>query len=110
MAKTTPRVVRNPAAVVDIIEVADYIAQTTSLTAADRFIAATDRTFEQLAAMPGMGTRYEPDDPAYADIRYFPVSKFRNYLVFYRPLPDGIEVVRVLHGARDIAAIFEEEE
>ncbi len=64
MDKARPRVVRSPAAVGDIVEVADYIAQMTSLAAADRFIAATDKTFEQLAAMPGMGTRYEPDDPA----------------------------------------------
>jgi toxin ParE1/3/4 len=25
-----------------------------------------------------------------------------NYLIFYRPISDGIEIVRVLHGARDI--------
>jgi plasmid stabilization system protein ParE len=35
----------------------------------------------------------------------FPV---RRYVVFYRPLVDGIEVVRLLHGARDVTAIAEE--
>jgi toxin ParE1/3/4 len=29
-----------------------------------------------------------------------------NYVVFYRPIENGIEVVRVLHGRRDIAALF----
>jgi toxin ParE1/3/4 len=29
-----------------------------------------------------------------------------NYLIFYRPLADGIEIVRVLHGARDIDSLF----
>jgi plasmid stabilization system protein ParE len=30
-----------------------------------------------------------------------------DYVMFYRPIDDGIEVVRVLHGARDIDAMFE---
>jgi toxin ParE1/3/4 len=29
-----------------------------------------------------------------------------NYLIFYLPVEDGIEVVRVLPGMRDIDAIF----
>jgi plasmid stabilization system protein ParE len=34
-------------------------------------------------------------------------SPFRNYLVFYRPIRDGIEVLTVLHGARDLHAVLE---
>ena len=30
----------------------------------------------------------------------------KNYVIFYDPIPDGIFVVRVLHGARDIENIF----
>ncbi|MGH9438287.1 MAG: type II toxin-antitoxin system RelE/ParE family toxin, partial [Terriglobia bacterium] len=37
----------------------------------------------------------------------FPVKDFPKYLIFYRPIRDGIEVVRVIHGARDIPALFE---
>lgn len=33
-------------------------------------------------------------------------SPVGNYVIFYRPIDDGTEVVRVLHGARDIPAIF----
>jgi len=29
-----------------------------------------------------------------------------NYLIFYLPIDDGIEVVRVLSGMRDIDTIF----
>ena len=32
--------------------------------------------------------------------RSFPLG---NHLIFYRPIDDGIELVRVLHGARDIS-------
>ena len=59
--------------------------------------------------MPGIGAEFEHDHPALAGVRFFPVSRFRNYLVFYRPVADGIEVIRVVHGARDIDTIFREE-
>src|SRR5262249_55547723 len=74
-----------------------------------RFLRAADATCATLAGMPGMGTLYEPDEPLYAGLRYFPIARHRNFLVFYRPLPDGIEVLRVLHGARDIAGALAEE-
>lgn len=56
--------------------------------------------------MPGTGMRYEPDDPIFADLRVAPLSRFKKYPVFYRPMPGGIEVLRVLHGARDIRGIL----
>jgi toxin ParE1/3/4 len=34
-------------------------------------------------------------------LRSFPVG---NYVIFYIPIPDGIEVVRVMHGRQDIDA------
>jgi toxin ParE1/3/4 len=103
------RIVRRPAADRDLVESYRYYARKAGLRTADRFFAQVEATFARLAKMPGIGTRYEPDEPLYADLRYFPVSRFRDYLVFYRPLPDGIEVFRVLHGARDIQGILAEE-
>jgi toxin ParE1/3/4 len=38
------------------------------------------------------------------------IPGFERYLIFYRPIPEGIEVIRVLHAARAIAAILEHEE
>jgi toxin ParE1/3/4 len=38
-----------------------------------------------------------------AGVHSFPVAR---YVVFYRPASAGVEVVRVLHGARDIGATF----
>ncbi len=76
---------------------------------ADRFFARAEATLVRLASMPGIGTPYEPDEALYADLRYLPVDRFRKYLVFYRSVPGGIEVLRVLHGARDISGILAEE-
>jgi toxin ParE1/3/4 len=39
-----------------------------------------------------------------ADLRSFSAG---NYVIFFRPITDGIQVVRVLHGSRDIAAVFD---
>jgi toxin ParE1/3/4 len=59
--------------------------------------------------MPGMGAHYDHDHPALAELPYFTVSRFPKYLIFYRAVSDGIQVVRVLHGARDMASILAEE-
>ena len=37
-----------------------------------------------------------------AGLRMLRISKFEKYLIFYRPVPEGTEIIRVLHGARDI--------
>lgn len=36
-------------------------------------------------------------------LRSFPTGQ---YIIFYQPVPGGIEIVRVLHGARDLDAIL----
>ena len=65
--------------------------------------------FEQLEAMPGMGRRYETDNARLQDLRVWPVKGFPNHLIFYRATPNGIEVVHVLHGARDLDSALGEE-
>lgn len=57
-----------------------------------------------LAAQPMMGRTREELAPG---VRNFP---FGRYVVFYMPMDDGIDVVRVLHGARDIDAVFSPEQ
>ena len=54
-----------------------------------------------------MGSLWNAKNPALAGLRVWSIRKFENYLIFYRPVPDGIEVVRVLHGSRDIDTILE---
>jgi len=100
---------KRPRAIQDLDDAAAYIQERSGPDRAIRFLRAADSTFAMLVGMPGMGTRYEPDEPLFADLRYFPITRHPNHLVFYRPFTDGIEVLRVLHGARDIAAILAEE-
>lgn len=100
---------RRPSADRDLVAIYRHFAREAGLRVADRFFAQAEATFARLAGMPGIGTPYGSDEPIFADLRYAPISRFRAYIVFYRPIPDGIDVYRVLHGARDISGILAEE-
>jgi len=39
----------------------------------------------------------------------WPIKGFKNYLIFYRPIEQGVEIVRVLHGARDMPSVFKDD-
>ena len=97
-----PQVTRRPLAETDILEIWDYIAED-SLAAADRWVDQLDEQFRVLATQPMMGRARDELAPG---VRSFP---FGHYVVFYVPLDYGIDIVRVLHGARDIDAVFNPE-
>ena len=88
------------AARTDLDEIWFYIAQD-NVGAADKFIHAIVSRFPKLAAMPQLGRRREELS---SRLRSFPVGR---YVIFYRPMENGIEIARVLHGARDFPPLFE---
>lgn len=59
---------------------------------------------EKLAASPSMG---RSRDQLLSGLRSFP---YGNYLIFYIPLDDGVDIVRVLNGVRNIEALFQDDE
>jgi toxin ParE1/3/4 len=84
----------------DLDEIWFYIAQDDP-EAADKFMRALVSRFPLLASMPEMGQQREE---LAARLRSFPVG---NYIIFYRPMENGVEISRVLHGARDLPPLFE---
>jgi toxin ParE1/3/4 len=68
--------------------------------AADRLLRRIDAKLELYATNPRMGTMRENLAPG---LRSFPVG---NYLAFYRIVAGGIELIRVLHGARDLNTLL----
>jgi toxin ParE1/3/4 len=94
------RVTRRPQAEADVLEIWDYIAED-SLIEADRWVDRLDEKLSLWATQPLMGRNR---DELAAGIRSM---AFGRYVVFFEPLPDGIDIVRVLHGSRDIDASFE---
>ena len=89
----------------DLDALSRYIARS-SVENALRFLEAVERDAARLASMPGIGRKREFRNPRLHDVRSWPIGGFENFLIFYRPVRQGIEVVRVLHGARNIARIF----
>lgn len=100
------RIVRRLAARRDLVDAYRYYAREAGQAVADRFLAQAEATFTRLASVPGLGAPFEHDHPALAGVRYVPLSRFKSYVVFYRPIAGGLEVLRVLHGARDIHSIL----
>jgi len=92
----------------DLDGIADWFADR-SLTTALRFAAAADAALSRLAGAPEVGHPRPGEDPFLRQVRSWPVPGFESVLVFYRPSVRGIDVVRILHGARDVPAILEEE-
>ena len=88
-----PRIVRSPRAREDLIELWTHIAADNP-SAADRMLDRIEAKLRLLADTPRLG----PARPDIAEgLRLFPI---RRYVVLYRELPDGIEIVRVVHGMR----------
>jgi toxin ParE1/3/4 len=90
------RLVFSPLAESDLNEILEYIAQDKP-EAAVRWVEKIRATCELIAENPEIGER-RPE---------FKTGQFRsslvdNYVVFYRPISDGIEIARVVSGSRDI--------
>jgi toxin ParE1/3/4 len=94
-----PRLQRTAQAEEDLIDIWLYIPHD-DVGAADHLLDTLDDAFLLLAAQPALG-RERPDIAV--GLRHFPV---RRYLILYREISDGIEIVRVVHGARDMSALL----
>ena len=86
-----------PAAENDLVNIWIYIARDNP-DAADNVYRAAEETFQTLAAMPRLGAKYNSKRSRLKNLRFFPVSNFHNYVIYYQEQPDGIEIIRVLHA------------
>jgi toxin ParE1/3/4 len=100
------RVIERPRAEQDLANHYAYIAAD-KVRPAERFLKVAEETFELLVRMPGAGRLWGSHQPRLAGVRVYPMRHFRSYLVFYRPVEGGIEVLTILHGARDLDAALE---
>jgi toxin ParE1/3/4 len=85
----------------DLDEIWFFIAQD-NLSAADRFVDFLMDRFPLLAASPRMGRKRDELAPG---LRSFPV---KSYVILYRLVGNGVEIVRVVHGARDLQRVVDE--
>jgi toxin ParE1/3/4 len=97
-----PVVLRRPRAGADVSDIWEFIAED-SVERADAFVDRIDAKFQALAAQPLMGRERPELAPGLRSLA------MERYVIFYQPVPEGVEIVRVLHGARDASAQFEQE-
>jgi toxin ParE1/3/4 len=92
----------------DVLELIAYIAKENP-QAAEKLYSAYERTLTTLSENPDIGWLYPTDNPRLAGLRAFPIGRFRTYLIFYRHSADTLDVIRVLHGMRDLERILRDE-
>ncbi len=94
-----------PRAVDDLFEIWSYIARD-NVEAANRLEDAVYKACDFLAAGPRRGTTRE--DLTKLALRFWTVQAFPNYIIVYDPASDPLQIIRILHGTRDVLAILGE--
>jgi toxin ParE1/3/4 len=94
-----PHIFTRPRAEADLVDIWRYIAQDSPANA-DRMLDRISDTLNRLTAMSFMG---QARVDLALGLRMFPVG---SYLMFFRPIESGIEVIRILHGKRNITGRF----
>jgi toxin ParE1/3/4 len=95
-----PRIALTPRAQQDLEDLFDYM-DARQAHGSDLFAEKFDEACRLFLAHPSMGATAEELAPSLRQFRVW------NYVVFYRPSADGLEIVRIIHGARDIPSLFE---
>ena len=100
------RVLKRLSAKRDLTDHFVFLAENASIDVARRFLQAVNASLLELSQMPEIGMVRAFRNPRYSGVRKWAVGGFERYLIFYRPIENGIEVLRLLHGARDIENLF----
>jgi plasmid stabilization system protein ParE len=101
------RILKQPAVDNQLVEFYAFILQD-KVAPADRFFEIADESFKRLADNPAIGTLWNSSDRHLAGIRFYPMpSPYRAYIIYYRELQDGIEILVVDHAARGIHHIVD---
>ena len=84
----------------DIEAIIDYVADRSSCDAAENLLNRINNRCKRLASFPSMGRKRDELAP---NVRSFPID---DYLIFYRAIEEGVEVLRVVSGYRDLRVLF----
>jgi len=100
------------AAALSIVEQADYYERASNRALAKRWEDAVDQGVNSLRSLPERGALCRFRSPALAGLRWIFVPGFPKHRVFYRHLPQeqAILIVHVLHGARDLETLLDNDE
>jgi len=93
------RYIISPAASQDLDEISDYFVSR-SVEAGERFVNGFEQKCKNLVNFPNMGRSYANVEPS---LRGVPLE---GYIILYRVIEHGIEIVRVVNGYRDLESLF----
>ncbi|WP_293349953.1 MULTISPECIES: type II toxin-antitoxin system RelE/ParE family toxin [unclassified Microcoleus] len=97
------RYIVSPEASRDLDEISDYFAAT-NIEAGEKFVGEFNRKCRNLINFPNMGRSYEE---LAASVRGLPLM---GYIILYRAIDGGIEIIRVVRGERDLPSLFSDED
>ena len=96
------RYIISPLASRDLNAIADYFLER-NLEAGEKLFQKFNKKCQQLTNFPNLGRSYAGLKPG---LRGLPLD---GYIVFYRVINDGVEIVRVVGGRQDLEVLFSEE-
>jgi toxin ParE1/3/4 len=88
----------------DVNECTEYFENRDS-NVADHFREAVRQTVALLCNNPELGERFRRD--LTGTIRRRGIVRFTNYLIFYRQMDSSLQVLRIIHGARNYEPFFD---
>jgi toxin ParE1/3/4 len=86
----------------DLESILDYLAEQSSIDAAESFLEKVNQKCQNLVNFPSLG---RSRDELFPGIRSLPIDQ---YLIFYRLQEEEIEIVRIVSGYQDLDALFKE--
>ena len=94
-----------PAVWRDLAEQSGHIAED-SPTAALRLLEAARSAFDLLGGFPEIGKLRRFSHPKLSGVRSWPIKGFETHVIFYRASEHRLDILRVIHSARDLTGIF----
>jgi toxin ParE1/3/4 len=91
----------------EFAEILQYLGQH-DVDAGLRFIDRYEETLNLIARFPDLGSPWESPEPRLDGVRVWPVKGFEKYLILYRRVTDGLLILHVIHGSRDIERVLRE--
>ncbi|MDR3233400.1 MAG: type II toxin-antitoxin system RelE/ParE family toxin [Planctomycetaceae bacterium] len=88
----------------DVDEICNYFDERSD-SVADRFQQQVNETVQMLCRNPDIGERFRADPSG--QTRYRTLMKFRNYMIYYRRENERLQILRIVHSARDDKTLFE---
>jgi toxin ParE1/3/4 len=97
-----------PRAIWDIDDHAEHLARFASDAVAERFHRAVEEAITHITAMPEAGSPWESENGSLLSLRFRPLHRFKNHVLFYRLADDTVEIVRLLHSSQNLEKYLEE--